>query len=273
MSNIFSNLRWGILPLVLVTTTAMAMSTPASAMSTVNFSDSNLTHQEIKESLDNLKREHNSILNSDPRSSIEKALSPAPSIPSNPADGVNIGDINISLPKSDLASSSIPLSEGAFTYPAEGDSANTVIASSGAVQMLTTIANRSADQNYSYELSLSPGQYLQATEDGGAAVFDASGQMHLKVAKPWAKDSNGMDIPTHYVVDGNTLTQIVEHTSVPNAAYPVVADPFWLAPWAIRCLFGIGVNTITISRIMSFGSPEAILADVGYAGLRCIMGR
>ncbi|WP_314729174.1 hypothetical protein [Rothia mucilaginosa] len=55
MSNIFSNLRWGILPLVLVTTTAMAMSTPASAMSTVNFSDSNLTHQEIKESLDNLK--------------------------------------------------------------------------------------------------------------------------------------------------------------------------------------------------------------------------
>ncbi|WP_311446593.1 hypothetical protein [uncultured Rothia sp.] len=54
MSNIFSNLRWGILPLVLVTTTAMAMSTPASAMSTVNFSDSNLTHQEIKESLDNL---------------------------------------------------------------------------------------------------------------------------------------------------------------------------------------------------------------------------
>ena len=71
MSNIFSNLRWGILPLVLVTTTAMAMSTPASAMSTVNFSDSNLTHQEIKESLDNLKREHSSILNSDPRSSIE----------------------------------------------------------------------------------------------------------------------------------------------------------------------------------------------------------
>ena len=173
MSNIFSNLRWGILPLVLVTTTAMAMSTPASAMSTVNFSDSNLTHQEIKESLDNLKREHNSILNSDPRSSIEKALSPAPSIPSNPADGVNIGDINISLPKSDLASSSIPLSEGAYTYPAEGDSANTVIASSGAVQMLTTIANKNADQNYSYELSLSPGQYLQATEDGGAAVFDA----------------------------------------------------------------------------------------------------
>lgn len=47
MSNIFSNIRWGILPLVLVTTTAMAMSTPASAMSTVNFSDSNLTHQEI----------------------------------------------------------------------------------------------------------------------------------------------------------------------------------------------------------------------------------
>ena len=52
------------------------------------------------------------------------AISPTPSIPSNPADGVNIGDINISLPKSDLASSSTPLSEGAYTYPAEGDSAN-----------------------------------------------------------------------------------------------------------------------------------------------------
>lgn len=82
-----------------------------------------------------------------------------------------------------------------------------------------------------------------------------------------------MDIPTHYVVNGNTLTQIVEHTSVPNVAYPVVADPFWLAPWAIRCLMGIGLNSVTITRIMSTGSPQAILAAVGYAGLRCIMGR
>ena len=31
--------------------------------------------------------------------------------------------------------------------------------------------------------------------------------------------------------------------------------------------------TTTATRIMATGSPEAILAGVGYAGLRCIMGR
>ena len=44
------------------------------------------------------------------------------------------------------------------------------------------------------------------------------------VAPAWAVDANGTNLETHYEVDGNTITQVVET----NTAYPVTADPNWL---------------------------------------------
>lgn len=44
----------------------------------------------------------------------------------------------------------------------------------------------------------------------------------------WALDANGKPVPTHYEVNGTTLTQVVEHAA--GTAYPVVADPsYWPA--------------------------------------------
>ncbi|WP_315636676.1 MULTISPECIES: hypothetical protein [Microbacterium] len=41
----------------------------------------------------------------------------------------------------------------------------------------------------------------------------------------WAKDAAGNDVPTHYELAGNTLTQVVEHEELTEGQYPVVADP------------------------------------------------
>ncbi|MDR6174921.1 hypothetical protein QE364_000961 [Nocardioides zeae] len=40
---------------------------------------------------------------------------------------------------------------------------------------------------------------------------------------PWAVDANGEAVPTHFEVDGNLLTQVVDVDS--TTAFPVVADP------------------------------------------------
>ena len=39
----------------------------------------------------------------------------------------------------------------------------------------------------------------------------------------WAKDAEGKSVPTHYEINGNTITQVVEFDE--NTAFPVVADP------------------------------------------------
>jgi hypothetical protein len=44
------------------------------------------------------------------------------------------------------------------------------------------------------------------------------------VSPPWAVDSRGVKVPTHYQLNGNQLTQVVDHASR-NVTYPVVADP------------------------------------------------
>lgn len=46
----------------------------------------------------------------------------------------------------------------------------------------------------------------------------------LGIIEPaWAEDANGKSVNTHYGIDGNTLTQIVEFDE--ENTFPVVADP------------------------------------------------
>ena len=45
------------------------------------------------------------------------------------------------------------------------------------------------------------------------------------IASPWAVDSKGTKVATHYVVKGALLVQVVEPTK--SSAYPILADPTW----------------------------------------------
>ncbi|MFV0463168.1 MAG: hypothetical protein ACK5MP_08255, partial [Nostocoides sp.] len=57
-------------------------------------------------------------------------------------------------------------------------------------------------------------------------VRTAAGDLAGTIAPPWAVDSNGVSVPTEYIISGNTVVQRV-YPSV-STAYPVVADPFWI---------------------------------------------
>ena len=45
------------------------------------------------------------------------------------------------------------------------------------------------------------------------------------VADPWARDSAGLKVPTHFEFDGEEVKQIVDHTSS-AFTYPIIADPY-----------------------------------------------
>lgn len=174
--------------------------------------------------------------------------------PKDPEDGVSLqGDgapsVTIDLPNADASKDAVRLKDGTVAYPGTDGSAQAVIPTDGGVQMLTTIANADAPTRYDYKVGVPDGGRVELLPDNaGAVVNDGNGNPVVVVPAVWAKDANGTAVPTHFETDGKTLTQVVNHTSG-NYAYPVVADPFWLAPivvWKIvRCGFGAYIGWIS----------------------------
>lgn len=197
-------------------------------------------------------------------------------VPADLSNGVKINSskgesVSIGLPNAAKSGNATVLKSGAVAYPGQS-SANSIVVGDLGVQMLTTITGAEAPTRYSYTVTLDAGQRLEL-RDGGAAVVNADGNAELTVAAAWAKDADGKNIPTHYEVDGSILTQVVEHSSVKDVAYPVVADPIWLAPWVVKCLIGIGLKGPEIARIASLGTITSILGAFGRGAVACIFGK
>ncbi len=121
--------------------------------------------------------------------------------------------------------------DGVMVYDnGNGSTTTPLVYDDGTVQVLTTIADASAPVEYAYPLDLAPGARLVLAADGGAEIRNADGEVTATIAAPWAVDARGLSVPTYYVVDGNTLTQVVSHRG-PGTAYPVVADPTFSMGW------------------------------------------
>jgi len=234
----------------------------------------------VSESLENIKRSDESLLLEPVASGStigEVRLGEGTvTVPATPEESVILTNpaghsLGIRLPHATQTGEATLSDTGTITYPGE-TTANSVVVGEVGVQMLTTIARADAPTRFSYDLELTNGQRLEATSDG-ARVVNTQGETELVVIKAWAKDANGHNIPTRYEVTGSTLTQIVDHTSVQNATYPIVADPIWLAPWVLKCLFGLGIRWVDLTLIFFPPTPASILATLGRGAVACIFGR
>ncbi|GAQ58065.1 hypothetical protein [Streptomyces acidiscabies] len=123
----------------------------------------------------------------------------------------------------------------------------------GGFRALFTLENADAPRQQSFRLTLPDGATARTTAEGGLAVFDATGKMLGGLETPWAKDANGVAVPTSYEVVGDTVTQTV--TPGPGTAFPVVADPKWT--WGI------------ISGTVYFNKKETshLAANAGFVGV------
>lgn len=115
---------------------------------------------------------------------------------------------------------------GVGLAPASADS-SVPRSQDSSVQMVTMIADSSAPKEYVYDFDLPEGASMEILESGLVLVEDSEGNFIAGVAAPWAKDAEGVDVPTHYEIRGSALVQIVEHRGQESVAYPVTADP-WL---------------------------------------------
>lgn len=100
-----------------------------------------------------------------------------------------------------------------------------------------------------------------ATEEELAGDFDvAEGWQVLGAYQTaWSADANGTVLPTHYELDGNTITQVVDTT---GAQFPVVSDPIPL----------VAVGLLAVARallpLVLRSSARALATQTIRAGVR-----
>jgi hypothetical protein len=158
-------------------------------------------------------------------------------VPVNPADGLSLGDsVSIGLPfaqqASDAADSQVP---GVVAYDNKNGSTTVpLLKADGAVQINTVIDNASAPKRYDYPIDVPNGASLTRDANGTVAVVAADGAPLRVFGEAWAKDAHGDAVPTHYEVQGNTLTQVVDFTD--HTAFPVVADPTTTGVYSYNCV-------------------------------------
>lgn len=165
----------------------------------------------------------------------------------DPVDGIEVssadGDSSLSftLPAASRLDDGVVADDGSVTYVGDAKTPSVnVVAADDALRVTTVIEGSGQPQRFPYDFGT--GATVEIQDDGGAIVYvidfvtdPETGQVHeaekivADIASPWAKDSAGLDVPTHYEASGSVLTQVVSHVDG-GYAYPVIADPTFDRP-------------------------------------------
>lgn len=123
---------------------------------------------------------------------------------------------------------------------------------------------------------------LEPTGDGSVIAYNAEGDPIATLAPAWAVDANGLNVPTHYELDGTTVIQVVEHRGS-GYAYGITADPWWNPfswDWskighavvnglkrcgggAAKAALGIGAGTVTVNVLKKGAGTYMVRAAGG----------
>ena len=150
-------------------------------------------------------------------------------IPVDPAAQISVEadsgtTINIGIPGAASANDAVVADDGTVVYTEalpDTDIAAQALAN-GDVRALISIAGPDAPSQFAFPVDIPGEGGLTLNDDGSADVWDEDGTTVAVVASPWAVDADGSAVETHFVLDGQTLVQVVDHE---GASYPVVADP------------------------------------------------
>ncbi|KZX22314.1 hypothetical protein [Rathayibacter tanaceti] len=168
-----------------------------------------------------------------------------------PADGGSVITTNgagIIMP----AQGAPVVSDGNVVYDGQ-HSGSKIIAQPTATGLRSLVYIEDSSAPERYDFNFNDASRLQVLPDGAVAVLgepEGTEEPLLGVvAAPWAKDLNGQSVPTHFEVEGTTLTQVVEHKEG-NYAYGIVADPDWNA-CAAGAIAGFGGGAVAAGSIGS----------------------
>lgn len=156
-------------------------------------------------------------------------------LPTNADDGIQLEDgsnnIGVSLPDQ-FSSDAIDTGDAAI-YKGNGSNLGLQNTDSG-FRALISITDPNASHEYSFDINLPEGyqlfdgSQLENKEPGTGDIYiiDENGVPVNMIAAAWAKDSEGNPVSTHYVINGNTIIQVIDFDK--DNFLPIVADPNWV---------------------------------------------
>lgn len=184
--------------------------------------------------------------------------------------------ISVSLPEQAAVTAPDVADDGTVVYEAAGSGVDVAVQAltTGDVSIQTVLASADSARSFTYTVD---GLTPIRRPDGGVDLISVStdvGTPAMFVGEfkaPWAFDANGKVVATSYVVEGNTVTQVVEVTA--DTAFPVVADPTY------GHTYGIPTAYLNWSETKTAANPDykaltLICATVGaalgaWAGVLC----
>ena len=203
-------------------------------------------------------------------------------IPVDPSDeltmGQGTGAISVSLPFAQSADDAAVEKPGVVSYDNNNGSITVpVVQQDGSLQINTVVEDESSPRQYRYELGISSDAKLVARQDGSVAIVDATNAPIAVIGAPWATDSSGAPVATHYEVVGTSVTQIIEPTS--TTRFPVVADPKLTLQVAGRYgpgfyinLTGLEMKTVAMA-VVALGGAAAVAVCSGSTKLPSPLAR
>ncbi|MGN6219528.1 MAG: hypothetical protein ACTHNQ_08490 [Microbacterium sp.] len=197
-------------------------------------------------------------------------------VATDPTDGVQVSSpdgvtvLSFSLPGAAHLDDAVVANDGSVTYVGDASTPSVnVVAADDSIRVSTIIENAAQTEQFSYDFGA--GATVEIQEDGSAIAYvtepvtnpetgetlDAE-RIIADVAAPWAKDANGLDVPTRYEASGSVLTQVVSHADG-DYAYPVVADPTYDRPNFVQ--YRVRFNRAETATIASGGA--GMIASIG----------
>ncbi len=151
--------------------------------------------------------------------------------------------------------------DGLSVYPTRHGAVTQSATDTGGSRTSFVLNDANAPTSYPVDIQAGDGGSLVLEPDGSVTIRNPDGSVSSGLAAPWAKDADQNPVPTHYTIEGNTVTQHIDTTNV--TAWPVVADPFWTSfSRYTRCILGVGVP---------IGAAWAFVAYIGgWAGLQVL---
>lgn len=188
-----------------------------------------------------------------------------------------VPDLTVTLPSLTGTDEARQADDGTIVYTSDDDASIAVQPlADGTTRFLSILENKDATERFEYRFE---GTDLRLQTDGSVLAY-VNGASVGAVAPAWAFDAAGTAVPTHYEVDGDILTQVVDHTSG-SFEYPITADPWWGKQYKLSskdanklaaALAGGGSATGIVAAICSgtiVGLPCGVVAGVA-AGLQGI---
>jgi len=171
-------------------------------------------------------------------------------------------DLKIGVPNNMKLSKPTITESGSYEYKNDGPVDLVLQPTEFGVRSIVNIKDSSAPKEYKFELDIPEGHKLISSADyfgdvpGNGLdteevfIVDENNIIQSVFGKAWAVDANGVDVPTYYDVVDNTLIQTVNFNE--NTAFPVLADPDWVAIGACSAalVWFVGSNLFVAAKII-----------------------